>query len=79
MFSCQVISFPSGVSAVSNKKRRSFPSVVEMKCSVQKEYFVAKPARDAALKAKMEAEAEALLATECPLHDDNECNIRCFS
>uniref|UniRef100_A0A2N9I9E3 Ubiquitin-like modifier-activating enzyme 5 n=1 Tax=Fagus sylvatica TaxID=28930 RepID=A0A2N9I9E3_FAGSY len=41
----------------------------------QKEYFVAKPARDAALKAKMEAEAEALLATECPLHDDNEWNI----
>ncbi|GMY15120.1 ubiquitin-like modifier-activating enzyme 5 [Fagus crenata] len=41
----------------------------------QKEYFVAKPARDAALRAKMEAEAEALLATECPLHDDNEWNI----
>ncbi|KAL9243394.1 hypothetical protein vseg_017287 [Gypsophila vaccaria] len=39
----------------------------------QKEYMLAKPARDAEAKAKMEA--EALLAPEGPLHDDNEWNI----
>ncbi|KAJ4728776.1 ubiquitin-like modifier-activating enzyme 5 [Melia azedarach] len=39
----------------------------------QKEYLVAKPARDAAAKAKREAEAS--LAPEGPLHDDNEWNI----
>ncbi|XP_015577562.1 ubiquitin-like modifier-activating enzyme 5 [Ricinus communis] len=39
----------------------------------QKEYIIAKPARDAAAKAKMEAEAS--LATEIPLHTDNEWNI----
>lgn len=48
-----------------------------MICSVQQEYIVAKPARDAALKAKMEA--EALLVPECPLHAENEWSIRCFS
>lgn len=44
---------------------------------LQKEYFLAKPARDAALQAKMEA--EDLSATEVSLHADNEWNIRCFS
>ncbi|OVA09533.1 UBA/THIF-type NAD/FAD binding fold [Macleaya cordata] len=39
----------------------------------QKEYMLAKPARDAAAKAKMEAEAS--LVTECPIHADNEWNI----
>ncbi|XP_037496386.1 ubiquitin-like modifier-activating enzyme 5 isoform X2 [Jatropha curcas] len=39
----------------------------------QKEYILAKPARDAAAKAKMEA--EALLVTEITLHADNEWNI----
>ncbi|XP_044493404.1 ubiquitin-like modifier-activating enzyme 5 [Mangifera indica] len=39
----------------------------------QREFILAKPARDAAAKAKMEA--EALSATECPLHADNEWNI----
>ncbi|KAK9278047.1 hypothetical protein L1049_027605 [Liquidambar formosana] len=39
----------------------------------QKEYILAKPARDAAAKAKMEADASS--TTECPLHDDNEWNI----
>lgn len=42
---------------------------------VQKEYIIAKPARDAAAKAKMEA--EALTVEEIPLHADNEWNIRC--
>lgn len=41
---------------------------------VQEEYILAKPARDAAAKAKMEA--EALSTGEGPLHDDNEWNIR---
>ncbi|CAN1318296.1 Ubiquitin-like modifier-activating enzyme 5 [Linum perenne] len=40
----------------------------------QKEYLVLKPERDAAARAKMEAEAS--LAPEGPLHDDNEWNIR---
>ncbi|XP_034673969.1 ubiquitin-like modifier-activating enzyme 5 [Vitis riparia] len=39
----------------------------------QKEYLLAKPARDAAAKAKMEA--EALVVVECPIHVDNEWNI----
>ncbi|KAA8540678.1 hypothetical protein F0562_024403 [Nyssa sinensis] len=39
----------------------------------QREYLLVKPARDAAAKAKIEA--EALSATEFPLHDDNEWNI----
>ncbi|RVW52520.1 Ubiquitin-like modifier-activating enzyme 5 [Vitis vinifera] len=39
----------------------------------QKEYLLAKPARDAAAKAKMEA--EALVVAECPIHVDNEWNI----
>ncbi|XP_022994401.1 ubiquitin-like modifier-activating enzyme 5 [Cucurbita maxima] len=39
----------------------------------QKEYIIAKPARDAAAKAKMEA--EALTVEEIPLHADNEWNI----
>ncbi|OAY47956.1 ubiquitin-like modifier-activating enzyme 5 isoform X1 [Manihot esculenta] len=39
----------------------------------QKEYILAKPARDAAAKTKMEA--EALLDIELPLHADNEWSI----
>ncbi|XP_027120022.1 ubiquitin-like modifier-activating enzyme 5 [Coffea arabica] len=39
----------------------------------QKEYILAKPARDASARAKMEAEAQS--ATECPIHADNEWNI----
>ncbi|KAJ6760925.1 UBIQUITIN-ACTIVATING ENZYME E1 [Salix purpurea] len=39
----------------------------------QKEYLLVKPARDAAIRAKMEA--EALLVPEGPLHTDNEWNI----
>ncbi|XP_043705650.1 ubiquitin-like modifier-activating enzyme 5 [Telopea speciosissima] len=39
----------------------------------QKEYILTKPARDAAAKAKMEA--ETLSAIECPIHADNEWNI----
>lgn len=39
----------------------------------QKEYMLAKPARDAAAKAKMETESS--LAEEIPLHVDNEWNI----
>ncbi|XP_022737589.1 ubiquitin-like modifier-activating enzyme 5 isoform X2 [Durio zibethinus] len=40
----------------------------------QKEYILAKPARDAAANAKMEAEASAA-AADVPLHVDNEWNI----
>eukprot|EP00268_Persea_americana_P028359 TRINITY_DN2753_c0_g1_i1.p1 TRINITY_DN2753_c0_g1~~TRINITY_DN2753_c0_g1_i1.p1 ORF type:complete len:472 (-),score=105.87 TRINITY_DN2753_c0_g1_i1:473-1765(-) len=40
----------------------------------QKEFILAKPARDAAAKAQMEAEASAG-TTECPIHTDNEWNI----
>ncbi|KFK42871.1 hypothetical protein AALP_AA1G049700 [Arabis alpina] len=40
----------------------------------QKEYMLAKPERDAAAKAKMEAEALTAI-DESPLHDDNEWNI----
>ncbi|KAL5543921.1 hypothetical protein UlMin_007705 [Ulmus minor] len=39
----------------------------------QKEYLLVKPTRDAAAKAKLEAETSS--ASECPLHDDNEWNI----
>ncbi|VVA21733.1 PREDICTED: ubiquitin [Prunus dulcis] len=39
-----------------------------------KEFLLVKPARDAALKAKMEAEASSSV-TECPLHLDNEWEI----
>jgi ubiquitin-like modifier-activating enzyme 5 len=39
----------------------------------QKEYLLVKPARDAAARAKREAEAS--LVDETPLHDDNEWNI----
>ncbi|KAL3018776.1 hypothetical protein AAZX31_05G046000 [Glycine max] len=39
----------------------------------QEEYLFAKPARDAAAKAKMEAEAPS--TEEVPLHEDNEWNI----
>ena len=49
--------------------------MIETIFHVQKEYLLEKPARDAAAKeAKMEA--EALAAAECPIHDDNEWNIR---
>ncbi|CAO2826981.1 unnamed protein product [Amaranthus hypochondriacus] len=41
----------------------------------QKEYMLAKPSRDAAAKAKLEAEAQALSAMEVPIHADNEWNI----
>nr|GMD27773.1 ubiquitin-like modifier-activating enzyme 5 [Ipomoea batatas] len=43
----------------------------------QREYILAKPARDAAAKAKIEEEASKV--TEIPIHDDNEWNIRCIS
>ncbi|CAI9108455.1 OLC1v1008044C1 [Oldenlandia corymbosa var. corymbosa] len=39
----------------------------------QREYMLTKPARDAAAREKMEA--EALSATECPIHAENEWNI----
>lgn len=39
----------------------------------QEEYMLTKPARDAAAKAKMDA--EALIAVECAVHTDNEWNI----
>lgn len=39
----------------------------------QREYILAKPARDAAAKAKIEEEASKV--TEIPIHDDNEWNI----
>ncbi|KAF9615692.1 hypothetical protein IFM89_026074 [Coptis chinensis] len=39
----------------------------------QKEYAAAKPARDAAAKAKMESKTSS--ATECAVHLDNEWNI----
>ena len=42
--------------------------------NLQKEYILVKPARDAAAKAKMEA--EALLEIECPVHEENEWSIR---
>lgn len=42
---------------------------------VQKEYNLAKPARDAAAAAKAKMEAEELVEPEC-LHEENEWNIR---
>ena len=42
-------------------------------CALQKEYILAKPARDAAAKAKEEEEVSVM---EVPVHDDNEWNIR---
>lgn len=51
--------------------------MIETISHVQKEYLLAKPARDAAAKAKMEA--EALVVAECPIHVDNEWNIRYLS
>lgn len=39
---------------------------------LQKEYILAKPARDAAAREKMSAE----VLTEGPLHEENEWNIR---
>lgn len=39
----------------------------------QKEYLLAKPSRDAAAKAKMEA--DSLVAKEIPIHSENEWNI----
>lgn len=47
-----------------------------MLSGIQKEYMLAKPARDAAAKAKMETESS--LAEEIPLHVDNEWNIRYY-
>lgn len=41
---------------------------------MQEEYIQSKPARDAAAKAKMGAEASA--ESEGPVHLDNEWNIR---
>jgi ubiquitin-like modifier-activating enzyme 5 len=43
---------------------------------MQKEYLLEKPAGDAAIRAKMEA--EALLVPEGPLHANNEWDIRWF-
>lgn len=42
--------------------------------TLQKEYILAKPTRDAAAKAK--ADTEALSPAENPVHADNEWNIR---
>lgn len=41
----------------------------------QREYIRLKPAKDAAAKARVEAEAEAACASNIPVHDDNEWNI----
>lgn len=49
---------------------------LDLSSVMQAEYMLAKPARDAAAKAKLEA--EALVVEEIPLHDDNEWNIRYF-
>lgn len=48
--------------------------MVEMIIALQNDYILAKPARDAAAKAKMQAEAST--SVEGPLHFDNEWNIR---
>lgn len=48
--------------------------IVRIILIVQKEYLLVKPARDAAIIAKLEA--EALSVPEGPLHTDNEWNIR---
>ncbi|KAG5022443.1 hypothetical protein JHK82_018355 [Glycine max] len=42
----------------------------------EEEYMLAKPARDAAAKAKMEVEAPS--TEEVPLHEEIEWNIRCL-
>lgn len=42
--------------------------------TLQKEYILAKPTRDAAAKAK--ADKEVLSAAQNPVHADNEWNIR---
>ncbi|KAL8140124.1 hypothetical protein V2J09_006145 [Rumex salicifolius] len=65
-----------------NSLKDFFPTM-EMKPNVQcanaaclerqKEYNLLKPARDAAARAKMEA--EALLVKEIPIHDENDWNI----
>ena len=52
-----------------------FLLMLEWIIALQKRYILAKPARDAAAKAKMEAEASAA-AADVPLHVDNEWNIR---
>lgn len=41
----------------------------------QREYILMKPAKDAAAKARVEAEAEAALASSLPVHYDNEWDI----
>jgi hypothetical protein len=51
-----------------------FLVIVRIILIVQKEYLLVKPARDAAIIAKLEA--EALSVPEGPLHTDNEWNIR---
>lgn len=50
--------------------------IAEETYNVQKEYLQTKPARDAAAKAKLEAESSK---NEGPLHMDNEWNIRCLN
>lgn len=42
-------------------------------CALQKEYILAKPARDAAAA---KSKKDEVLVPECPVHDDNEWNIR---
>ncbi|XP_010475226.1 PREDICTED: ubiquitin-like modifier-activating enzyme 5 isoform X2 [Camelina sativa] len=56
-------------------KMRPNPQCSNVAClERQKEYMLAKPERDAAAKAKMEADA-SIAIDEGPLHDDNEWNI----
>ncbi|CAA0167632.1 unnamed protein product [Arabidopsis thaliana] len=56
-------------------KMRPNPQCSNVAClERQKEYMLAKPERDAAAKAKMEADASTTI-DEGPLHDDNEWNI----
>ncbi|CAN8311310.1 unnamed protein product [Cochlearia groenlandica] len=56
-------------------KMRPNPQCSNVAClDRQKEYMLAQPARDAATKAKMEAEASTIV-DDSPLHDDNEWNI----
>lgn len=52
----------------------SLDILIKRSFKLQREYILAKPARDAAAKAKMEEEASKLI--EVPIHDDNEWNIR---
>ncbi|KAH8492856.1 hypothetical protein H0E87_022195 [Populus deltoides] len=51
----------------------AFLRTVIIICTMRKEYLLEKPAGDAAIRAKMEA--EALLVPEGPLHADNEWDI----